>query len=95
MAAQPETEPSADKVEISVQEEEAGPTGGPEGHLLAEPKEGISKARSYQENLNGVSVEEEDNHKGSMLSLPNSVGSKRKRNFMDKCVSKVRHFIKK
>lgn len=52
-------------------------------------KEPISKSRSYQENLDAESLD-----RGSMLSLPNS-DTKRKRNFMDKCVSKVRHLIKK
>lgn len=32
---------------------------------------------------------------GSLLSLPNGAETKRKRNFMDKCVNKVRSFIKK
>lgn len=53
------------------------------------PHEGISKSRSYQENLDAESLD-----RGSMLSLPNA-DAKRKRNFMDKCVSKVRHLIKK
>lgn len=33
--------------------------------------------------------------RGSLLSLPTGVEPKRKKNFMDKCVNKVRLFIKK
>jgi len=32
---------------------------------------------------------------GSLLSLPTGAEPKRKRNFMDKCVNKVRSFMKK
>lgn len=55
-------------------------------------RDGLSKSRSYEDHLDSDSSFDPN---GSMLSLPNSGDGKRKRNFMDKCVSKVRHLIRK
>lgn len=52
----------------------------------------LSKSRSYEDHLDSDSYNDRN---GSMLSLPNSGDGKRKKNFMDKCVSKVRHLIRK
>lgn len=53
-----------------------------------EPDENLSESRSYEGNLDSDSVRE-----GSIMSLP--AENKRKKNFMDKCMSRVKNFIKK
>lgn len=59
---------------------------------MEEERDGLSKSRSYEDHLDS---ESSNDRNGSMLSLPNSGDGKRKRNFMDKCVSKVKNLIRK
>lgn len=51
-----------------------------------------TESKSHEDRLNSDSSTE---FSGSMLSLTNSESGKRKQNFMNKCVSKVKNLIRK